>query len=550
MNVTVRVVVATLIATLFALFSTSVVAGNVVSFKTSVQADASNKVESSVKAGFSTVSVYRTPDGRYSLSATDNEVAFTGYAPGTPGTFPARVNEDGSITLPVGKRLLTNPNFMVGNLIYNDLTGQLAPTGMRKLFEVIAPTGDEFGNYRLVGVTTSYVKAEEMVASAPNAFVSQWGWSTVAQAEKLWVVNDNPDGAINDPVLGMTGKYLSFFNLDTLNWSSSQRSDIVVAGRSRSIDFDNSRNTAYIPRGSVSTLQVKSLGPTTLNVAMIPDDRLTALVYEPTGEVFHLTSATYGNRVFVYNPTTNVVWDFIPATGTVPELNTNVDSHVQGAIYGDAFFRVIALNPNRVNGEFPQTRVEVYDIPTRTQRAVYTINKQLANGGGIFGARPQISFDPRSNSLWFATIYDGSLGWLDLNSGVFTNVPILQESGIAVGATDVEVDSAQNKLYVSLARFQAVWQGAGTPWVNGSLAEIDLATKQITRQTSVQVYPWSVAVLPTATGTFVSVTNNARQTDSDGNFGTVSIIEIASFTEVSRMRTQRQPGPMAVDFKD
>ncbi|MFZ2152167.1 MAG: hypothetical protein WAV09_03605 [Minisyncoccia bacterium] len=364
------------------------------------------------------------------------------------------------------------------------------------------------------------------------------------------MINDNPDGAINDPVLGMTGKYLSFFNLDTLNWSGSQRSDIVVAGRSRSIDFDNSRNTAYIPRGSVSTLQVKSLGPTVSSVGMVPDSRLTALVYERTGEVFHLSTSTYGNRVFVYNPTTNVVWDFIPATGTVPELNTNVDSHVQGAIYGDAFFRVIALNPNRVDGEFPQTKVEVYDIPTRTQRAVYTINKQLANGGGIYGARPQISFDPRSNSLWFATIYDGSLGWLDLNSGVFTNVPISQESGIAVGATDVEVDSAQNKLYVSLARFQAVWKGAGTPWVNGSLAEIDLATKQITRQAPVQVYPWSVAVLPTATGTFVSVTNSATQVVSWGNAGSVSVVDVASFTEVGRLYTQHFPTATAVDLKD
>ncbi len=366
-----------------------------------------------------------------------------------------------------------------------------------------------------------------------------------ADAKSVWVANQTPDGVVNDPVYGLTGNYLSVFNMDTQNWAASARVDVSVSGKSRSVDFDNSRDVAYMPRGSFRTFQAKSTGPTVTHVAMVPDTRLAALVYERTGEVFHLAGSDYGNRVFVWNPKTDTIWDFIPATGVVPNLDTTVDGHIQGAIFGNTFFRVIGIN------NYTQTKVEVYDIPDRAQRATYIINKQLANGGGVFGARPQMSFDPNTNSLWFATIYDGSLGELDLDTGVFADFPIPQEAGVAVGATDVKVDSLRNKLYVSIAKFRPVWQGASTPFVDGSLYEIDLATKQIARQVTLQVYPWSVAILPTSTGTYVAVTNNATVSGNNVSVpSTISVVNVSNFAEVARLQTQKQPTAMAVEFKD
>lgn len=537
MNVTVRVV-ASLIATLSLLFAQPSLAA--LNMQEPASAVLLKKVTSPATFG-----LYITPTGFYTLSPEGNELVTLVWPAGTPGMYDARVNENGTLTLPAGKRKIMNPNFAVGALFYNQLTGAIAPTGMRRVIEVIAPLGDEFGGHRLVGVTTSYVKAEEMVASTPGAFISKWGWAGAAEAKALWVVNDNPDGVVNDPVLGLTGKYLSKFNLNSSNWQVSERVDYTVSGNSRSIDFDNSRNSAYMPRTSFRTFQAKSLGPPTVsNVANVPDSRLNALVYEPTGEVFHLATSTYGNRVFVYNPKTDQVWDFVAPTGVVPNIDTNVDANVQGAIYGETLFRVLSINGHT------QTKVEVYDIPTRTQRASYIIDKKLANGGGIFGARPEISFDPRTNTLWFVATRDGSLGYLELASGVFTNIPISQEEGVAVGATDVEIDTSRKVAYVSIARFRPVWQGAGTPWVNGSLAEFDLATKQIVRQVPVQVYPWSVSMLPTATGTFVAVTNSANQVVDNVNVGSVSVVDVATFTEAGRMQTQRFPTVLAVDFKD
>ena len=526
MNVIVRVV-ASLIATM--IFASSAFAGN--------------------------KDVFVTSDGKYNLSG-NGEIAFRAFDITDSGVTPARVNADGTISWPTGKRLLRDANIGVKPTINNTLTGAVAPTGTRRILEVVNPRycnnprnpkyATYLCGYDTVLATTNWVKAQDAVAQNPGSFVSDWSWVGPAESGKLWVVNDNPDGVVNDPVLGLTGKYLSNFNLDPLNWQGSERTDVTISGYSRSVDFDNSRDFAYMPRTSYRTFQVRSVttvtGPSVTNVANVQDSRLNSLVYEPTGEVFHLASSTYGNRVFVYNPSTDQVWDFIAPTGVVPNTDTSVDAHTQGAISGNTLFRVLSINGHT------QTKVEVYDIPTRTQRASYIVNKKLASGGGIFGARPQISFDPRANTLWFATIFDGSLGYLDLTSGTFTNVPISQEAGVSVGATDVEVDTSRNVAYVSIARFQAVWQGAGTPWVNGSLVELDLATKQVVRQATLQVYPWSVAVVPTAKGTFVAVSNNALQTDGNGNFGTVSIIETTSFNEVSRMRTQRQPGPTAVEL--
>lgn len=358
-----------------------------------------------------------------------------------------------------------------------------------------------------------------------------------ADAKSVWVVNAEPDGVVNDPVYGLTGNYLSLFNLNTQNWAASARVDVSVSGKSRSVDFDNSRDVAYMPRTTFRTFRAKSTGPTVTHVAMVPDSRLAALVYERTGEVFHLSGSTYGNRIFVWNPKTDTIWDFVPATGTVPIVDSNADSHIQGAIFGNQLFRVLAVN------NLTQTRVEVYDIPSRTQRATYTINKKMAQDGNIFGRRPEVSLDPTANTLWIATSYDGSLGELNLATGAFTDLPIPQEAGVFVGATDVEVDSVRNKLYVSIAKFHVGWwEGVTLP--NGSLFEIDLATKQVTRQVVVQVVPWSVAVLPTSTGTYVAVTNSATVSS------TISIVNVSNFAEVARLQTQKQPTAMAVEFKD
>lgn len=525
--------VASLIATTM-LFLVSASAAPVKGQKGVETFDASAKKVTTIQQ--STVTVYRTVQGGYTLSPT-SEIAFTAWAPGTPGTFSGRVNEDGSITMPAGKRLVMNANFAVAHPIHNALTGFVAPTGTRKLLEVIAPTGDEFGSHRLVGVTTSYAKAEELVASTPNAFVSQWGWAVPTEAKGVWVNNEYPsDQAIQTG----RGDFISRFDL-TL--SSYPRTDLVTDAVNRFSDFDQSRDTFYAPGyNSRSTIQAKSITVATVATQML-SSRIVTLVHEPTGKVYHMDSYARNSRIWIWDPRN----PNDPNPKVLTQLNTNdpnVEAQLSGRMYGDMLFRFIAVN------SFQAARLEVWNVVTELKVAEYPINARVADGGGVQSPRGEYAFDPRRNTVWIASAHAGKVYALNLNNGTLQDVPVP-----AVGAStiplprDVAVDSARDVAYVVVMATRADGHATYDP---GRVVEVSLETKTLTgRSVQVGIAPWSIAIAPVRGVNHLFVTNSADGGNNQLGDDSLSIVDTATFTEaLPRLITRNQPTNLVVELMD
>ena len=521
MNVIVRVV-ASLIATM--LF---VVAASAAPWKGNIGVTSLDASANKVATVQSTVTVYQTPDGRYSLSASGNEVAFNGYAPGTPGTFPARVNEDGTVTLPVGKRLLTNPNFAVGRVIYNELTGTVALTGTRKLLEVVAPTGGESGSYRLVGVTTSYVKAEELVASTPNAFVSQYGWAVPAEVKAVWVTNNNPADSVYDPVRReLFGSFISAFDLAT-----NTRRDIVTQEVQRRVEFNQSEETAITPAGGYATMFAKS-GATP--VATDPVSRIAAVPYEPTGKVVHVGGGSSATKMWLFNSRTGVS-DFSFFGADLPQGEGNL----QILVVDKVLFRVVGVN------NFTTSRVYLYSMENGAKLSQFDLPFKVGQASEAFAFRPELSFSPAENMLYVVAPESGKLYRVNVGSGVFTEIPIPQAATGTFGASDVEVDTSKDVIYVTARGFAGAWLGSAS--VNGKVFEFPCGSLVPARSVGVGVAPWQLAVGKVDGVNTLFITNSA---DSPGPTDTISRVETASFTEVlPRQVTLEQPTGIAVQLK-
>lgn len=443
--------VASLIATLAIFVSTSVVAKDGIG---AVSFDASAKKVTAVQ---STVTVYQTPDGRYSLSASGNEVAFTAYAPGTPGTFPARVNENGTVTLPAGKRLLTNPNIAVYRVFYNELTGTVAPTGMRKLLEVIAPTGDEFGSHRLVGVTTSYAKAEELVASTPNAFVSQWGWAVPTESKGLWVANANPTQT--DPVTGLRLQG-SYFDLTQPGFP---RTDYGM-GSPGFPSVDNSRQAAYFTQGMVRVNVLKSA---TNNPLDLQDNTplLTSLVDEQTGKLVIVEGGTVGGGVWIQDPR-NPTLTAPPAANYLRPRDARGanglfnEEIVRAQLWGD----LLALwrGSDQTSNGYTKGQLIVYNIRDWIDRGVRTSTTvQLpdapATAGPVRLGPP--AFDPSSRRFWVNYGLQRAYGSVtfseDFSTAMVGEMKYLPREGGAdsVSPDALYFDSSLGRLYIASHRY-------------------------------------------------------------------------------------------------
>lgn len=519
MNVIVRVV-ASLIATLV-FVSASAFAKDGIG---SVSFDASAKKVTTVTQP--TVTVYRTSTGNYTLSPT-SEIAFTAYAPGTPGTFSGRINEDGTVTMPAGKRLVMNANFAVSHVFYSELAGTIAPTGTRKLLEVVAPTGDEFGSYRLVGVTTSYAKAEELVASTSGAFVSQWGWAVPAEVKAVWVTNNNPADSVYDPVRReVFGSFISAFDLAT-----GIRRDIVTQEVQRRVEFNQSEETAITPAGGYATMFAKS-GATP--VATDPMSRIAAVPYEPTGKVVHMGGGSSAAKMWLFNSKTGVS-DFSFFGTDLPQGEGNLQILVAGKV----LFRVVGVN------NFTTSRVYLYSMESGAKLSQFDLPFKVGQGSEAFAFRPELSFSPAENMLYVVAPESGKLYRVDVSSGAFTEIPIPQAGTGTFGASDVEVDTSKDVIYVTARGFAGAWLGSAS--VNGKVFEFPCGSLVPTRSIGVGVAPWQLAVGKVDGANTLFITNNA---DSAGPTDTISRVETTNFTEVlPRQVTLEQPTGIAVQLK-
>lgn len=474
----------------------------------------------------SIVTVYRTSTGSYTLSPT-SEIAFTAYAPGTPGTFGGRVNEDGSLTLPAGKRLITNANVAFGRVIYNPLTGTIAPTGTRKLLEVIAPTGDEFGSYRMVGVTTSYAKAEELVASAQGAFVSEWGWAVPAEVKAVWVTNNNPADSVYDPVrLDRFGSYISSFDL-----ASGTRRDIWTKKIQRRVEFNQSKEMAITPAGGYATIFTKSEA---IPVATDPLTRIAAVPYELTGKVVHMGGGLEASKLWLFNPKTDAS-DFSFFGADLPQGEGNLQILVAGKV----LFRVVGVN------NFTTSRVYLYSMESGAKLSQFDLPFKVGQGSESAAFRPELSFSPAENMLYIVAPESGKLYRVDVSSGTFTEIPIPQAGTGTFGASDVEVDTSKDVVYVTARGFAGAWLGSAS--VNGKVFEFPCGSLVPMRSVEVGGTPWQLAVGKVDGVNTLFITNSA---DNPGPTDTISRVETTSFTEVlPRQVTLEQPTGIAVQLK-
>lgn len=466
-----------------------------------------------------TVTVYRTPAGGYTLSPTA-DVAFTAWTPGTPGTFTGRVNEDGSITLPAGKRLITNANFAAAHLIYNEITGPVAPTGTRRLLEVLAPSG-------LVSVTTSYARAEELVASAPGAFVSEYGWAVPAEVKAVWVTNNNPADSVYDPVRReVFGSFISAFDLAT-----GIRRDIVTQEVQRRVEFNQSEETAITPAGGYATIFAQTVATP---VATDPMSRIAAVPYEPTGKVVHMGGGSSAAKMWLFNSKTGVS-DFSFFGTDLPQGEGNLQILVAGKV----LFRVVGVN------NFTTSRVYLYSMESGAKLSQFDLPFKVGQGSEAFAFRPELSFSPAENMLYMVAPESGKLYRVDVSSGVFTEIPIPQAGTGTFGASDVEVDTSKDVIYVTVQGFAGAWLGSAS--VNGKVFEFPCGSLVPTRSTGVGVGPWQLALGKVDGVNTLFITNSA---DNPGPTDTISRVETTNFTEVlPRQVTLEQPTGIAVQLK-
>lgn len=514
--------VASLIATI--LFLAAASAATVKGDIGAVSFDASAKKVTAVQQ--STVTIYRTAQGGYTLSPT-SEVAFTAYAPGTPGTFSGRVNEDGSITMPAGKRLVMNANFAVVHPIHNALTGFVAPTGTRKLLEVIAPTGDEFGSYRLVGVTTSYAKAEDMVASAPNAFISEYGWAAPAEVKSVWVTNNNPADRVWDTQLGYVGSYISWF--DAL---SGQATHVVTQQTQRRIEFDQSQSAAFTPAGVFATLQVKTLVTSVATEQML---RIAAVPYEPKGKVVHMGGGDNAKtKMWLYDQRTQTS-NFTFFGQDLPQEEGNL----QILIAGKVLFRVVGVN------NFMTSKVYLYNVESGVKMSQFDLPFKVGQASAVAAFRPELSYSPEENALYLAVTELGTLYRVDVDSGAYTQIQIPQGTSGTYGASDVEVDTARRAVYVSALGYAGAWYASAS--VNGKVFEFPFGAGQPSRSIEIGMSPWQMAVGVSDGAKTIFVTNSYMTPELPGS---ISRVNVESFTEtLPRIRTLGQPTGIALQLK-
>ncbi len=548
-------VVASLIATLFVsfiLYSTPVEAGskNELSFNGSVQTDLGSKnaasavtVPSGKKfASFQAVPVYRTPDGLYTLSPVAGAVlAFTGYTPGTPGAIPGRINSDGSLVMPKGKRGVMYPDFTLMHAIYNPLVGAMAPTGTRLIHEVLAPVGTA-GDHRTLGAATTWPNAQAVVTANPGtgAFVTETGdaWVGPTEVAGVWVNNEYPT---DNAVISGRGEFVSRFDFAL---SSYPREDLVSDRVNRFSDYDQSRDTFYAPgyAGRV-TVQAKAMTVTTVATQVV-SFRLATLVHERTGKVYHMDSYARSGRIWVWDPQN----PNDPNPEVLTQLSTNdrnIEAQLSGRMYNDMLFRFVAVN------SFQAARLEVWNVVTKLKVAEYPINAQVADGGDVQDPRGEFSFDPRRNTVWIASARTGKVYTLDLNNGALQNVPV-PAVGVGCPASvprDVAVDSARDVAFVVV---MACGANGLVNYEPGRVVEVSLETKALTgRSVQVGIAPWSIAIAPLHGVNHLFITNSADGGNNQLGDDSLSVVDTATMTEaLPRLVTRNQPTNLVVELKD
>ena len=357
-----------------------------------------------------------------------------------------------------------------------------------------------------------------------------------AQAKALWVNNDTPGSS----------RYVSRFELTT-----AARTDFVTALPSRSSSFDQSRNLywapAWAPEGAPAsnnrlTVQIGATSGTVSNIdANYVSDRIAALTDERSGNILQLDSYASLNGAWILNrsaPSDSTPGIFIARTqGTT-------DAVIAGRIENDVFFRVLAVNYQSAN----TARVEAWDLRTGLRLASFPLNASLVSNVGIApnSLRPEISYSPARNTLYIVSVQFGRLLSVDMGTGTAREILLPTAS---FGVRDVEVDSARDTAYLLMRATSFGVLAANDVLAAGKLYELNLANNVVTRQVSVGIGPWQMAMAPVSGYMNVFLANSADEPNND-NADSLSQINVNTFQTVRKLPTLNQPTAISVQLLD
>ena len=366
-----------------------------------------------------------------------------------------------------------------------------------------------------------------------------------AQAKALWINNDTPGGS----------RYVSRIELAT-----AVRTDFVTALPSRSSSFDQSRNLYWAPAWAPNsasafnnrlTVQIGASTGTVSNLdSNYVSERIASLNDERSGNILQVESYASLNGAWVLNRAT-------PSDSTpniiIARTQGATDAVIAGRIENDVFFRVLAVNYPSAN----TARVEAWDLRTGVRLASFPLNASLVSSVGIApnSLRPEISYSPRRNKLYIVSVQFGTLLMMDMNNG--TAQQILLPTG-NFGVRDIEVDTSRDVAYLTM---RATFSGTvantsiGTNVVSneilaaGKLYELNLANNLVTRQATVGIGPWQMAMAPVGGFMNVFLTNSVDEPNND-SADSLSQINVNTFQTVRKLPTLNQPTAISVQWLD
>jgi hypothetical protein len=221
-------------------------------------------------------------------------------------------------------------------------------------------------------------------------------------------------------------------------------------------------------------------------------------------------------------------------------VNRETEAALAGRIENDVFFRVLAVN------NFSSARVEAWDLRTGLRLASFALAARLSDAAEPNSYRPEISYSPARNTLYIVSVQYGRLLTMDMATGTAREIFLPTTN---LGVRDVEVDSARDVAYLTM---RATAFGVLAPndiVAAGRLYELNLANNVVTRQVTVGLGPWQMAMAPVSGFMHVFLTNSADEPNND-NADSVSQINVNTFQTVRKLPTLNQPTAISVQWLD
>ena len=237
----------------------------------------------------------------------------------------------------------------------------------------------------------------------------------------------------------------------------------------------------------------------------------------------------------------------------IPRTSGANDAVIAARIENDVLFRVLAVNYPSTNS----ARIEAWDLDTGLPLVSFPINASLVLNQGVFpnSFRPEISYSPTRNKLYIVSVQYGALLTMDMNTG--NAQQILLPTG-NFGVRDVEIDTSRDVAYLAMRATSSGTVATNIVGANlvsnevgtaGKLYELNLANNVVTRQVSVGIGPWQIAMAPVSGYMHVFLTNYADE-PNNANADSVSQIDVNTFQTVRKLPTLNQPTAISVQWLD